>query len=214
MRQAADSLSAGRGRLPDRTGTVIAGRFRLEVLIAREGGTEVYQAIDGTTGAPHAVRLVPLAAVVGPPERLLAEVEKTQALRHKNLVEVEAVGIDGDVMFVAAELIDGQTLREFIDAKRAEGRGTSLKGACNLVAHVANALDYASRVGRHGALNPAIIWVNRAGRVRVSGLGIGAAVPALRVTERRWAHPILCTWPPRSSPASRRKRLRTCSPSG
>lgn len=177
MRQAADSLAAGRGSLPDRTGTVIAGRFRLEVLIAREGGTEVYQAIDGTTGAPHAVRLVPLSAVVGPPERLLAEVEKTQALRHKNLVEVEATGIDGDVVFVAAELIDGQTLREFIDAKRTEGRGTSLKGACNLVAHVANALDYASRVGRHGALNPAIIWVNRAGRVRVSGLGIGAAVP-------------------------------------
>ena len=107
----------------------------------------------------------------------MAEVEKTQALRHKNLVEVEAAGIDGDVVFVAAELIDGQTLREFIDAKRAEGRGISLKGACNLVAHVANALDYASRVARHGALNPAIIWVNRAGRVRVSGLGIGAAVP-------------------------------------
>jgi serine/threonine protein kinase len=178
MRQAADSLAAGRGSLPDRTGTVIAGRFRLEALIAREGGTEVYQAIDGTTGTPHAVRLVPLSAIAGTPERLLAEVEKTQALRHKNLVEVEAAGIDGEVVFVAAELIDGQTLREFIDAKRAEGQGTSLKGACNLVAHVANALDYASRVGRHGALNPAIIWVNRAGRVRVSGLGIGGAVPA------------------------------------
>src|SRR3954470_16866152 len=176
MRQAADSLAAGRGGSPDRTGTVIAGRFRLEALIAREGGTEVYQAIDGTTGAAHAVRIVPFSVITGAPEQLVADVEKTQALRHKNLVEVEAAGIDGDVVYVAAELIDGQTLRDFIDSKRSEGRGISLKGACNLVAHVANALDYASRVARHGALNPAIIWVNRAGRVKVSGLGLAASV--------------------------------------
>jgi len=177
MRQSADSLAAGRTGSPDRTGTVIAGRFRLEALIAREGGTEVYQAIDGTTGAPHAVRVVPLAAIAGPPERLLTDVGKTQALRHKNLVDVEATGIDGDFAYVAAELVDGQTLREFIDSKKAQGEGTSLKGACNLVAHVANALDYASRAVRHGALNPAIIWVNRAGRVKVSGLGIAPHVP-------------------------------------
>ncbi|HEY8925649.1 MAG TPA: protein kinase [Polyangia bacterium] len=177
MRQAADSLAAGRGGSPDRTGAVIAGRFRLEALIAREGGTEVYQAIDGTTGAPHAVRVVPLAAIAGPPERLLNDVGKTQALRHKNLVDVEATGIDGDFAYVAAELVDGQTLREFIDSKKTQGEGTSLKGACNLVAHVANALDYASRAVRHGALNPAIIWVNRAGRVKVSGLGIAPHVP-------------------------------------
>lgn len=177
MRQeATDALAGTRGGGPDRSGAVVGGRFRLEVLLAREGGTEVYQAIDGTTGAAHAVRVVPLSVITGAPERLVSEIEKTQALRHKNLVEVEAVGIDGDVVYVAAELIDGQTLRDFIDAKRAEGRGVSLKGACNLVAHVANALDYASRVARHGALNPAIVWVNRAGRVKVSGLGIAASV--------------------------------------
>lgn len=176
MRQATDAVAGNPGGGPDRSGSVVAGRFRLEVLLAREGGTEVYQAIDGTTGAAHAVRIVPFSAITGSPERLVADVEKTQALRHKNLVEVEAAGLDGDVVYVAAELIDGQTLRDFIDAKRAEGRGVSFKGACNLVAHVANALDYASRVARHGALNPAIIWVNRAGRVKVSGLGLAASV--------------------------------------
>jgi|GEM_PF-1053855 len=174
--QATDAVAGSPGVGPNRSGSVVAGRFRLEVLLAREGGTEVYQAIDGTTGAAHAVRIVPFSVITGSPERLVADVEKTQALRHKNLVEVEAVGVDGDLVYIAAELIDGQTLRDFIDAKRAEGRGVSLKGACNLVAHVANALDYASRVARHGALNPAIIWVNRAGRVKVSGLGLAASV--------------------------------------
>ena len=136
MRQAADSLSAGRAQGADRSGTIVAGRFRLETLLGHEGGTEVYQAIDGTTGSPHAVRIVPVSIIATSPERLIADVSQTQALRHKNLVEVEAAGIDGDVVYVASELVDGQTLREFIDAKRAEGHGVSLKGACNLVAHV------------------------------------------------------------------------------
>ena len=49
--------------------------------------------------------------------------EKMQALRHKNLVDVEAVGREADYVFVASEFVDGQSLREFIDGKRAEGRG-------------------------------------------------------------------------------------------
>jgi len=178
MRQAADSLSASRAQGVDRSGTIVAGRFRLETLLGHEGGTEVYQAIDGTTGSPHAVRIVPVSIIATSPERLIADVSQTQALRHKNLVEVEAAGIDGDVVYVASELVDGQTLREFIDAKRAEGHGVSLKGACNLVAHVSNALDYASRLVRHGALNPGVVWVNRAGRVKVSGLAIAPSVPS------------------------------------
>ena len=39
--QATDAVAGNRGVGPDRSGTVVAGRFRLEVLLAREGGTEV-----------------------------------------------------------------------------------------------------------------------------------------------------------------------------
>ena len=48
---------------------------------------------------------------------------------HKNLVDVEAVGRRIGFGFVASEFVDGQSLRAFIDGKRAEGRGISPKGA-------------------------------------------------------------------------------------
>ena len=162
-----------------RTGAVVAGRFRVESLLAREGATVVYRASDRESNSIWALRTIPLGAVVYDSQRLLAEIEKTQALRRKNLVEVEAVGREDGFLFMVVEFVDGQSLREFIDAKRAEGRAVSLKGASNLVAHVSNALDYAKRVTLHGALNPSVISVNRAGRVKVSGLALGAAVPSL-----------------------------------
>ncbi len=177
--QASESIETAAGPARILTGTIIGGRFRIESLLSREGGTVVYRATDSQSGTPWALRIIPFSVIAHGPGDLLAEIERTQALRHKNLVEVEAVGREGDFLFMAAEFVDGQSLREFIDGKRAEGRGVSLKGASNLVAHVANALDYAKRVTLHGALNPAIIWVNRSGRVKVSGLGLAVGVPSL-----------------------------------
>jgi serine/threonine-protein kinase len=179
MRQATESIDAADNAARILTGTIIGERFRIESLLAREGGTVVYRATDTKSEGPIAIRIVPYSVIVHGPDRLLDEVEKTQLLRHKNLVEVEAVGGEADFLFVATEFIDGQSLREFIDAKRAEGRGVSLKGATNLVAHVSNALDYAKRLTLHGALNPALIWVNSAGRVKVSGFGLASGVPSL-----------------------------------
>src|SRR5260221_1739786 len=149
MRQATDSLEAVADTAGMRSGSVIGGRFRVDSLTAREGGTLVYRASDTQTSAPWTLRIIPFAAIVRGPASLREEIEKTQALRHKNLVDVEAVGLEGDFVFQTTEFVDGQTLRQFIDGKRAEGRGVSLKGASNLVAHVSNALAYAQRVMPH-----------------------------------------------------------------
>jgi hypothetical protein len=89
------------------------------------------------------------------------------------------VGREADFYFIATELLDGQTLREFIDGKRGEGRGVSFRGACNLVTHVTNALEKASTFMPHGGLNPASVWVNKAGRVKVADLGLARTLPAL-----------------------------------
>ena len=180
MRQAVDSLESAGTSNRMRPGTLVAGRFRIEGDVRSEGGTQVYTAADvSTEGAIWALRIIPFSAIAQGPARLLQEVTKTQSLRHKNLVDVEAVGREADFLFVATELVDGQTLRDFIDAKRAEGRGVSLKGATNLVAHVSNALEHASSTTLHGALTPSQIWVNRSGRVKVAALGLAAGVPSL-----------------------------------
>jgi len=177
MTQANDSLDSS-GPRPLAAGTVVGGRFRIESLLSREAGTHVYRASDNRGEGMVAVRVIPIGAIGHGPARLLSELDRTTTIRHKNLVDVLSVGREADFLFLASELVDGQTLREFIDGKRAEGRGVSLKGACNLVAHVANGIENAGGMA-HGALTPACIWVNRAGRVKVSSLGLGWALPGL-----------------------------------
>jgi serine/threonine-protein kinase len=169
---ARDSLavSSSAGQIP--AGATVGARFRIEALVQQDGASQTYRATDLGQGIPAAVRVIPLRALGPAAAQLEADVERASALPHKNLVEMLMVGRESDFYFVATELLDGQTLREFIDGKQREGRGVSFKGACNLVTHIANGLEKAAAFMPHGGLSPANVWVNRAGRVKVADLGL------------------------------------------
>jgi serine/threonine protein kinase len=160
-------------------GTVVGGRFRLEAVIGQDAVSQTYRATDANRRGPAAVRVIPTRALGAAAAQLVTDIENASALVHKNLIEVLTAGREADYFFIATELLDGQTLREFIDSKRAEGRNISFKGACNLITHVANGLERAAGFMPHGGLNPASIWVNKAGRVKVADLGLARTVPAL-----------------------------------
>ncbi len=165
------------GQLPP--GTVVGGRFRLEAPIAQDAVSQTYRATDANRRGPAAVRIIPMRALGAAAAQLVTDIENASALVHKNLIEVLTAGREADYLFIATELLDGQTLREFIDSKKADGRNISFKGACNLITHVANGLERAAGFMPHGGLNPASIWVNKAGRVKVADLGLARTVPAL-----------------------------------
>ena len=68
--------------------------------------------------------------ILGPhAAQLEADIEKASAIVHKNLVDVLMVGREADFYFIATELLDGQTLRDFIDGKRGEGAAASRSAA-------------------------------------------------------------------------------------
>jgi hypothetical protein len=176
-------------------GTLVGGRFQVEEELSEEtdgpgSGTRLFRATDTQPSPaagegqpaerlPRALRIVPLQVLAVRPEAFLERLAQVRVFQHKNLAEIVGVGRERDFIYVATEWVDGQTLRAFIDGKRAEGRGVSLKGASNLVAHVANALEYARPMGPHGALNPTLILVNRTGRVKVEGFGLAAGLPGV-----------------------------------
>ncbi len=176
--------TASRGPVP--AGTTFGGRFKVSGFLRKEGVSDVYRALDTTADAPAALRLLALSALGPGAAQLQADVNHASALQHKNLVLVLGVGHQGDHIFVATELVDGQSLRELIDAKRAEGRAVTPKGAYNVVAHIANALTELHKVTVHGGLNPANIWVNKAGRVKVGDVGLTRAISLL---DRRGGQP-------------------------
>ncbi len=178
------AVSAQQGQLPGLAGqlppgTVVGGRFRLEAVVGQDAVSQTYRATDANRRGPAAVRVIPMRALGAAAAQLVTDIENASALVHKNLIEVLTAGREADYFFIATELLDGQTLREFIDGKRAEGRNVSFKGACNLITHVANGLERAAGFMPHGGLNPASIWVNKAGRVKVADLGLARTVPAL-----------------------------------
>ncbi|HVZ72609.1 MAG TPA: protein kinase [Polyangia bacterium] len=160
-------------------GSTVGARFRIEGPLFQDAVSLTYRATDLGQNAPAAVRVLPIRLVGGHAAQLEADVEKASAVVHKNLVDMVMVGREADFYFIATELLDGQTLREFIDGKRSEGRGVSFRGACNLITHVTNALEKAATFMPHGGLNPASIWVNKAGRVKVADLGLARTLPAL-----------------------------------
>jgi hypothetical protein len=172
------------GQIP--AGSTIAARFRIEAPLFQDAVSQTYRATDLGQATAVALRVIPLRLLGAQAAQLEADVEKASAIVHKNLVEVLMVGREADFYFIATELLDGQTLREFIDGKRAEGRGVSFRGACNLVTHITNALERAATFMPHGGLNPASVWVNKAGRVKVADLGLPRTLPALA---RRGAAP-------------------------
>jgi hypothetical protein len=171
------ALSSPAGQLP--AGTTVGARFRLEAPLYQDAVSQTYRAVDLGQNIAAAVRVVPLRVLGANAAQLEADIEKASAIVHKNLVDVLMVGREGDFYFIATEMLDGQTLREFIDGKRGEGRGVSFRGACNLVTHITNALEKAATFMPHGGLNPLSVWVNKAGRVKVADLGLARTLPAL-----------------------------------
>ena len=161
------------------SGAMVGGRFRIEEPIGQDNVGRTYRAFDTSQGAPAAVRVIPLRILGANARALEVDVEKASAVIHKNLVSVLMIGREADFYFIATELMDGQSLRDFMDAKRADGRGISVKGAYNLLSHIANGLEKAEDLMAHGGLNPASVWVNKAGRVKVADLGLMRTLPAL-----------------------------------
>ena len=179
MPPARDSLAVSGSARQLPAGETIGGRFRIETLFSQDAIGQTYRALDIGHGVGAMLRVIPLRALGPTAAQLETEVERASALVHKNLVEVLSVGREADFFYLTTELLEGQTLREFIDGRKADGRNVSFKGACNLISHVANGLERAASFMPHGGLNPASIWVNKAGRVKVADLGLCRALPAL-----------------------------------
>ena len=171
------AVSGSSGQIP--AGATVGGRFRIDGLLSQDAVSQTYRATDINHRNAAAVRVIPMRVLGASAAQLETDVENASALVHKNLVEVLTVGREADFFFLATELLDGQSLREFIDGKKREGRTVSFRGACNLVTHIANGLERAASTMPHGGLNPATVWVNKAGRVKVADLGLARTLPTL-----------------------------------
>jgi hypothetical protein len=137
---------------------------------------DVYRA-NGPAGAAIVYVIhAPIAQNTAVRDHIIAGTRAAAALgEHKHLVHTRAAGLTGSVLWIATEDIDGSSVRDMLLKKRQQGAsGFGISGTRNLIAGVCAALS----AGQHGALSSESVVVNRAGRVRVVDLALGAGTAA------------------------------------
>ena len=101
-------------------------------------------------------------------QRFLKEAKAIGRLNHPNIVIVYDVGQDHGTVYIAMELIEGQSLKEIIKSKR-----LNLEDIVHICYQVAIGLDYAHEQGIvHRDIKPANIMLTKDQTVKITDFGI------------------------------------------
>lgn len=147
------------------------GRFVVRSRLGMGGMGEVYAAHDPTLDRLVALKVV--RADLGSPEshrRFRQEALAASALNHPNILTIHEMGeIDG-ALFIASELIDGQTLRQVI--RQRTGR-LDWSEYFPIASQIAAALSAAHRAGIvHRDVKPENVMIRPDGLVKVLDFGL------------------------------------------
>src|SRR5216117_755929 len=148
----------------------LIGHYRIESLIGVGGMGEVYLARDERLGRKVALKFLPerLTADKMQLSRFKSEARSASALNHPNILTVYEIGTEGNRHFIAAEFIEGVTLRTSL----ARGR-MNVHDALEVAVQVASALAAAHETGVvHRDIKPENIMLRPDGYAKVLDFGI------------------------------------------
>jgi len=159
-----------------RKGTKL-GRYFIDEVLGHGAMATVFRARDAQLGRTVAIKVMNLAiaARTDAGERFRREAQAVAALRHPGIVEVHdfAAASEHDPAYIVAELIEGPTLRAFLDGRR----GRILPEVAVLItAQIADALAVAHEKGIvHRDIKPDNVMLEKRGpsaRVVLTDFGV------------------------------------------
>jgi len=156
-------------------GPILACRYVLEDIVGRGGTSIVFRARDlrrSSSTDPRAdlVAVKVLRADLRPDAQAIArmrhEFRQTQRLSHPGIVRVFDIDCDGDVWFMTMELVEGQTVKSWIQTAPTQSEALRVIGACS------DALEHAHSAGvLHGDLKPTNVMIADDGAVKLIDFG-------------------------------------------
>lgn len=151
-------------------GTRLDDRYHLERRVGGGTGCTLWRAVDQVLSRRVAVRTVEESS--GLAESVLQAARAASVVGDPRLVRVLDASRTGGLVYVVTEWVEGISLATQLDA------GPLDPGeAAYVVGEVAEALDTAHRAGvAHLCLSPHNVLRSRSGEVRVTGLGVAAAL--------------------------------------
>jgi len=149
------------------------GRYLILEPVGTGGMSVVYSAYDPELDRKDAIKLMKSSHMGKDGRvRLLREAQAMARLSHPNVAAVYDVGTLGDEVFMAMELVDGLTLRDWLREARPTWRQI-----VDVFVQVSRGLVAAHEAGLiHRDIKPSNILVDRKGRVRVVDFGVARAV--------------------------------------
>ncbi|MDB4954799.1 MAG: putative serine/threonine protein kinase [Myxococcales bacterium] len=146
------------------------GRYRIDTVLGSGGMGIVYRAYDPQLARSVAIKVVKHAGDDGIRARLVREAQALAKVNHPNVCHVYDVGTEGEEVWVAMELIDGVTLRqwagdrrdpqELLEALLAAGEGIAAAHAASII---------------HRDIKPENVLMTREGRAVVTDFGLARA---------------------------------------
>ncbi len=149
------------------------GRYRVVDRIGRGGMGTVFRALDPDLQRHVAVKVLrPDASTELARAKILREARTMARLSHPNVVAVLEVGVEGDDVFVAMELVDGGTLQDWC-REHPIGAPRRLDRALDLAVQSLRGLAAAHAAGLvHRDLKPANLLLGADGRLRIADFGL------------------------------------------
>ncbi|MBB5787275.1 serine/threonine-protein kinase [Jiangella mangrovi] len=158
---------------------LLGDRYELGEVIGRGGMAEVRRGRDSRLGRTVALKMLRVdhASDATFQARFRREAQSAASLNHRNIVAVYDTGedyVDGHrIPYIVMEYVEGQTLREMIQAHQ---RFTPERSIEVLVATL-DALEYSHRAGIvHRDIKPGNIMITTGGEVKVTDFGIARSL--------------------------------------
>lgn len=154
-------------------GKVLDDRYRIQSVIGEGGMAMVYKATDLRLDRSVAVKIMrdEMAEDEEFRSRFCAESHAVAMLSHPNIVAVYDVSHSDAMEYIVMELVDGITLKQYIDRKGA----LAWKEALHFSRQIAKALSHAHERGIiHRDIKPQNIMLLRDGTIKVGDFGIAA----------------------------------------
>ena len=146
------------------------GPYEIQSALGAGGMGEVYRARDTRLGRDVAIKVLPeaLAKDADRLRRFEQEARTIAALSHPNILGIHDIGAHGGSPFLVSELLEGQTLREKLEAGP-----LPVRRAIEYALGIAQGLAAAHEKGIvHRDLKPENVFVTKDGRVKVLDFGL------------------------------------------
>ena len=169
-------------------GTMIGDRYEVLERIGMGGMSDVYKAKDHKLNRHVAVKVLKqeFSENTNFVSKFRVEAQAAASLMHPNIVNVYDVGEDNGVYYIVMELVDGITLKKYIEKKAR----LSVREALSIAIQACMGIEAAHNNHIiHRDIKPQNIIISKDGKVKVTDFGIAKRRRATRSPQMSW---VLC----------------------